>query len=484
MFGDLTRRVAVVAVGRLAVPVAALATNMILARTLSREWFGRIQEVNVLVQIGSVVASAGIQTSLYNFLPRWEGTEPRRFFVTQSSVLLAGMAAVVALGALVGADGVARWYQDPSLAALVRVAAAALWVSVMATMADPLFVVLGRPDLSAAATIATSTLQVALVGLLVRDGQRVSYFFWAMVWAQGARLLWSLTFASRVLGGRPWWGQPPVGWRDQWLFILPVTLTTAVDTASSYLDRLLVGRYFGAETLAVYANGAVEVPLLGVLMSALTPVLLPHLAEQLAAGHYGAALEVWKRAVRKGATILFGVFWLFLWIAPEFVVMLFSERYRESAAFFRVYLLLLPLRAIAFMPVLYALGCGRAVWMGAVGDLVANLAVSWVLMRWTPLGPAGAAWGTVLATMGQALYYMGQLRRAMAVEWRHLLPWKALAGDFGLACVWMLPLAGARVLESPSAAMLATAALLGASYAGYVVLPRLRSPGEAARDGR
>jgi O-antigen/teichoic acid export membrane protein len=466
--------VAVVAAGRLAIPAAALVTNMYLARVLPRAGVGQIQQVYVHLQIVLNIAAVGIQTSLYNFLPRLE--MPARRTLVRQSVGAAALVGLILSGAVwMRAADVARWLGNPQAAPLVQAGALALFVGMVATVADPLFICMGRTELSALATAAGAIVQVAAVVAFVRDEGRLMWFFLAITAGQALRLVWALGFVRVALPAQSGAPQPWALLREQMLFALPVTLVAAVDTLSSYLDRVLVAHLFDAASLAVYTNGAIELPFIGIMIGAVMPVLLPHMAGELAAGRRAEVHAVWGRAVRKTGLILFGLFWMFVWIAEEFVVLLFSARYRDSAQFFRIYLLLLPMRAVAFMPMLYALGKARTVLVGAVGDLVLNLGLSLGLIRWGGVGMAGAAWGTVIATVLQSAFYLEAVRRAMGLRWGNLLPWRGLAADFGLAALWMLPLGGAALVGAGAWTKLGLAALLGATWAVWVALPRLRA---------
>ncbi len=473
ILGKLTSRVALVAVGRLAVPAAALVTNMILARVLTRENLGRLQEVFVHFQIVLNVAAVSIQTTLYNFLPRVPVPQ-RRCFLRENTLAVLAVTAVLTAAVYFCSYPIAWWVGDVAAVPLVKAGAFALFVSILATVADPLFIVHERGDLSAAATVLGAAVQVGCVALLVRGEDRLIYFFWAIAAGQTLRLMWAIAFAHRRL---PSGIEAPSRhiFVQELAFLWPVALTATIDTVSSNLDRVLVARLFDPRTMAAYVLGAVELPFIGVLMGAVTAVLLPNLAEKLAGGEIAEVHETWKRAVRKGAAILFGLFWLFLWIAEEFMTLLFSHRYAESATYFRIYLLLLPLRAIAFMPILYALGRARTVLVGAAGDLALNLVLSLLFIKVAGLGVSGAAWGTVVATILQSLFYLCAIRTSMKTPWRDLLPWTPLARDFFVAGLWMLPLAGARLLAAAPWARLGLASLLGITYATFEVLPRLRA---------
>jgi O-antigen/teichoic acid export membrane protein len=214
------------------------------------------------------------------------------------------------------------------------------------------------------------------------------------------------------------------------------------------------------------------------VIGALTPVLLPLFSELLKTGDSSGVLEVWHRATRKGAVVLFGLFFFFVWLAPEFLVAVYSNKYRDSSLYLRIYLLLLPVRVIAFMPLLFALGRRNYVMVGSAIEVVLNLTVSLILIRGTGLGMAGAAVGTVAATIWQAWFYLGGIRRGLGVGWRNVLPWSGLARDFVHAAMFFLPLALLKiqyVRVMPEWMRFAFGSALYAVFVWYVILPRLRA---------
>ena len=105
---------------------------------------------------------------------------------------------------------------------------------------------------------------------------------------------------------------------------------------------------------------------------------------------------------------------------------------------------------------------------GSAGDIALNLALSLVLMRLTPLGMAGAALGTVVATAAQSVFYLGAIRRGLGVGWGAVLPWKALGRAAARAALIFLPLSVLLVWGVPVADALGIAAVLGAVYGAVV----------------
>ncbi|AXA35122.1 Lipopolysaccharide biosynthesis protein WzxC [Candidatus Sumerlaea chitinivorans] len=486
-FGELTRRVGVVALMRAVPPATALVTNMILARTLSKEINGEIQKVLIIVQVASLVGAFGLQTSLYYFLPRLR-PEEKRSFVLQSFALVMAIGMALAIAIYTHADKVATWLQQPALSDALEVGAITVFAALLGMLADPLFIAERRAGLGLAVAVGAGALQVVWLAVAswtpaaqalglasASRGQQIRMIVWAFAIAHGLRWLAALAFAFVCLPkGRLF----PAGLSllaQQIAYILPVGLTSALDTISSWLDRTLIARFYSSADLAVYTYGAIEIPFIAVVTGAVAPVLLPHFSGLLAQNQRDEVLAVWHRAVRKGGLILFGLFFFFLWLAEDFLVVLYSERYRESSLYFRIYLTLLPLRIVAFMPMLFALGRTRWVLTGALGEIVINLGLSLLLMLRTPLGMAGPAIGTVLATILQMLFYLEGIRRGLLVGWRNVLPWQALAMDFLRAAGWLLPLALLPASGFPSLIALTLGGFVYATYLWVVALPILRA---------
>ncbi|MCX7019335.1 MAG: oligosaccharide flippase family protein [bacterium] len=481
MFGALTRNVGAVAVARLATTAGSVGANILVAWMLSRDSAGLFQKAVVALQMAVQAGAFGIQTSLYYFLPRVT-EDGKRGLIGQSLAVLSLIGLVVCVLLFACAGRLALWMNDPLLEPLLRAAAFAVLLSLPAVVSDPIFIAHDRARRAAAVAIASSMAQLALTAYALWMHMPLEWLFGAMAVAALIRLLPALGFASRAFAQGSW-----LGWRRQLFlqqaaYILPVGITSVFDTLSSWLDRTLVSHYYDAASFATYAYGAIEVPFIPMLIGAVTPVLLPRFSAMLKdGGGRAGVLDLWHRAAFKAAIILLPMFFVFMWTAPDFLTVLYSPKYRDSAPYFRIYLVLLPVRIVAFMPLLFALGRAKYVMAGAAGEVCLNLAASLFLMRVAGLGMAGAACGTVVSTLCQVAFYLWGIRHSLDVPWRAILPWRALGAEFATSGVLLLPLAFLLFLRAPPAApvaalwRLAVAAVCFCVYAWFRILPRIRA---------
>jgi O-antigen/teichoic acid export membrane protein len=472
MFGSLTRQVGIVAVARLATAAAGIGTNMLLAHGLSRGDAGQLQKGLFVAQLIVAGGAFGIQTSLYYFLPR-VAQDQRRALVAQGIGLLFAVACAAAALVFPAAGWLAAQMKDPTLRPILQAAALSTLVLLPAMAADPVLIAQGRTGLAAASAGAAAVAQVGLVAFVIATGWPREAVFLAVGVAAALRLAAAVGYAVSVTRGQPWALTERRLLREQAAYILPVGIVSLLDVLSTFLDRSLISVWFGNEDFALYVYGAMEIPFISILMGSLTPVLLPRFSEMSLRDDAAAALDLWHRAICKTALVLFAVFFLFMWIAPSFLALLYSERYRASAVFFRIYLLLIPIRTISFMPLLFALGRRNYVLAGSVLDILLNFALSVALIRLTPLGMAGAAVGTVISTVVQAWFYLVGIRRGLGVAWARALPWKALTREAAVAGVCSLTLWPVVTAGLPAPLEVGVALALAGGYALGRIYPAL-----------
>jgi O-antigen/teichoic acid export membrane protein len=256
--------------------------------------------------------------------------------------------------------------------------------------------------------------------------------------------LWLMLRAADTGAYRPEWS----GIKDQLKFAVPLGLASMVGQINLNMDKILVSKYFDPEVFAVYVNGAMEIPLIGMITGSATAVLLPDITRMLGAGNHKEALELWKRAAVKCALVIFPVMGFLMVVAPELMTLLYGDKYIGSAVPFRIYLLLLPIR-IAFFGVIF-MGAGKSnlILIRSVVGLILNLILSILLMRL--IGYLGAVIATVIVTYFWAVgFNLEWMKKYFSCRYRDLFPWmpvcRLLCGSLAAALVSLL---AAVLLES------------------------------------
>ncbi len=468
----LAAKVGIVSVSKIVAALTLVAANAVLARLLEPRAYGTFQQAWLVITVGTTLLLSGIPLSVYYFVPR-ERPEGRKAFLRFVLAVLAGLGVAGAALLALAAGPIARSFHNEALRPALLVLAVYLAAVLPASPLESFLIAEDRHRRLAKITVAVSLLFLAATLLPPLAG---ADFLWicaglgAYGVARTALLLAAAAAPYRGMAASLTPGLP----RLFLLYSIPLGANEALRIASGWLDKTLVSARFDPEAFAIYANGAMEIPLVSILLASVTSVLMPEFSRLRHEGDREPILALWRRAIVRTGLLLLPVFAISFVLAREIMIALFSDRYAESAGPFRVYLLLIPLRAAAYTPILLALGRSRTVLLGALGDLLLSLALALLLMpRIGILGPAVAS---VVATYAQALYFLGVTGRALGVPMRALFPWRdlgrvllaALVPAAAVAPILLAPLSPIARL----AAGLGTYALLFLAVTRSGLLPR------------
>jgi O-antigen/teichoic acid export membrane protein len=213
---------------------------------------------------------------------------------------------------------------------------------------------------------------------------------------------------------------------QQLRWALPITMTTMVAFLATYMDKNVIAAFFDdGATYAIFQAGAMEVPLVSVLVGSVSAVMLPHLSRLQHAGRFDELKLLLASSVEKVAWLVFPMFALLMVLADPLYIFFWGPDYAASALPFRLYLLIVPLRLMFYGQVLNTLGKARWVFWTALFDLLLNLGLSLVLVR--VLGMPGPAIATVVATLAEISVFMFLLARTLNCSIFHIFRPNALA---------------------------------------------------------
>jgi O-antigen/teichoic acid export membrane protein len=222
---------------------------------------------------------------------------------------------------------------------------------------------------------------------------------------------------------------PRVGFSTLYQVLKPaafLSLSTAIGSATTYIDKVAVASVLGVVAVATYANGAIESPMAPIVTGALTMAALPRIRAAFAINDRDAAANEIRRIALRSAAVLFPVGAVSFLLAPELVTVLYSDRYIASYPVLRLFLLLVPLRCLAFGPLAVALDRPRLVVHAALILMTSSCAMLLVLPRF--FGIEGAAMAVVLAQYATGAYYIRTLSRNLLGSYRAWIPTMDLAG--------------------------------------------------------
>lgn len=221
------------------------------------------------------------------------------------------------------------------------------------------------------------SLEVSFVGLFILA---ITKFIWLLILLYSeARIHWRFTQLF------------PYFW-----IALPIIIYTLVGGVMSYIDGVIIMKYFDESQFAIYRNGARELPLSMALLNAMSAALIPNISTHLTSG-----LQQIKHRTRNLMYPLFGISIVLMLISEWAYPLVFSADFASSAVIFNIYLLILISRILLPQTILIGLKKTNIILYASITEAMLNLGLSLLLIQ--PLGLGGVAIATAVAFMVEKL---------------------------------------------------------------------------------
>jgi O-antigen/teichoic acid export membrane protein len=392
-----------------------------LSRVMSQSEYGTYRQTFLVYEFASPLLILGMPQALFVFVGRKPDLAKQYTLVNMGMLFASGLLFGLLILTL-GKNLISELWDNPALSASLGIMSLYGCFFYPTQTISGCLMGIGKAHLVLTYNVSTRILIMAsVIGAVVIWGPYAST---ALMGVMLGTILSLLVAISLVVKFCPQ-SEEKFSWamlREQVGFAVPVGLASLFGSISLSIDRLIVSCLTNAENYAIYANGAVELPIVGIITGSITAVIMPEMSAAFAAGDKSKALELWHQAAVKSALVLFPICALFMISADTFITLLYSEKYAASAIPFRYYLLLLPARIVVFGALFQAMNKPREVlYFSIVGLLGNSLAV---YSSFYLCGFQNAALGSVLSMYILLLpFLLHRTKKLLSREYTQLLPW-------------------------------------------------------------
>ena len=421
--------------------VVMLVSSMILARILSKHDLGTVRQTLLVYQFAAPLLMLGIPEAVFYFLP---GEKKRqRGVLIDNLTLLVILACLFSLFLTLGGNELmALRFGNPDLAQTLKWMIPYPLFVIPATALRGVMVIKERVNaLAVYSVVSTAVTAMAVIG--------------ATLWSKGyaGPLMAHIVVPALFLPIALWlmFSSVPGEWtlpdlmsiKKMLQFSVPLGMATMFGTMTQQLDKVIVSALTSPEEFAVYANGAIEIPLIGIITGSVTVVIMADMRKSIVEGNYQEAVRLFRRTAEKTSYILFPAM-IFLFIsADSFIQTIFTEKYARSVIPFRWYLLLIPMRTVIFGSLLMAMGKTKIILIRSVIEIATNAVLSVIFVSF--LGPWGAVVATVITIYTWNIIYLIMLSKFLSTPWYSFFPFRIWGTSLGF-------------LMFPSAVLLTTSA--------------------------
>ncbi len=217
---------------------------MILARLVSPGDFGLLGMVTAVTGALSLFRDLGLSTAT---IQRTEVSDAQVSTLFWINLLVGGVLSFIALGL---APLVASFYREPRLLAVTMTLASVFVLNAASVQHSA--TLQRQMRFTALAGIETGSLLVSvIVGVVLAVG---GYGYWALVWMAIVSPAAYTVLVWMVAGWVPRWPQRAAGVLSMVRFGGAVTLNSVIVYAAYNLEKILLGRFWGAEALGTYGR--------------------------------------------------------------------------------------------------------------------------------------------------------------------------------------------------------------------------------------
>ena len=259
---SLTRQTGALFAASLFSQASSVLLLMALTRLVPKAQLGAYQQLTLLYGIVSPLLVAGIPTALLYFIPRSRDSKDTSLWIGEAYVLLGLLGLVCSIAVALARTPIAHALGNQALSPVLLIYAPVPFLSFITAVMSPALVAVRRTALAAKLGVFSSCVVLITMLAAVTLGRDAKHMAAALVISQAGVAIVSTFVIHRTLGISMVRARLVRGAAGLLRFGLPLALTGLAGMFAFQFDRLVVSRDFSPALYAVYAVGAVELPLL------------------------------------------------------------------------------------------------------------------------------------------------------------------------------------------------------------------------------
>ncbi|AIQ54433.1 oligosaccharide flippase family protein [Paenibacillus sp. FSL R7-0331] len=400
----------------------SMITAMILSRYLSLQDYGTYSQMILIITLVSTLFGIGLPSSINYFAARTENNKEKQEFFSNYYTLSTLLGILAGIFVLLCAPFIVKYFNNTFLLKFVYILVVLPWAKIIDSSISNFLIIYNKTNKLLIYQFFHSILLMAtiLVAMLYDLGFQLYMSLYLLVEVAFLAIIYIIVFKTSE---KIYIRMNLKLIKEILVFSIPIGLATAVGTISIQIDKMIVGRVYSVEQLAVFSISSKELPITFIAGS-ITAVLLPHIVKKIEQKKMNEAVGIWKEAsILSYIIICFFVAFIFVF-SSEIITLLYSEKYLEGISIFRIFTLVLLIRFTYFAMILNATGYTKFIFYSSLLSLVINLLMNLVLYR--IFGFIGPALATLFSMGIIALVQLIVTAKVIKIPFRTVMPWKKM----------------------------------------------------------
>ena len=210
---------------------------------------------------------------------------------------------------------------------------------------------------------------------------------------------------------------------DQIKYFAPLGVGGVLLYFNQEVGKIMISARFGVESLAIYAIGSYQIPIINIVRSSIVDAIFPEIVEKSNKNNF-KSLELWQKSNIIYCIFFFPLFIILFFYSEIFINTLFTNNYAGSIPVFRIFLFLIIIRAFEMTVPLRAINKTSFFLIGGVIRLILNIILIFLLSRY--IGVIGPAIALVVSGYFMNIFLGLTVCKIYLIKIRHLLMWKKI----------------------------------------------------------
>ncbi len=361
-----------------------IVTAAILSRYLSKSEYGTYRQVIYVYSTLLMFFSMGLPRAYSYFLVRVSLGEGKSL-IYKLNLMFLGLSGVFTLLLFGGADCIADILKNPALAVNMKIFSITPMFLMPVLGLESIMATYKRTYLGALFTIISRLFQIVAIVFPVifirADAQMAVYGFVvsSLITFVVGMIIMRIPFRKIKRE------KTKIKLVDIWHFSFPVFTASIWGFVIGSASQFFISRYFGTDEFALFANGYMELPFVGMVIGATSTVLLPEFSKMRHENKgFGEFIKLWNNVITKSSLIIYPLAIYCCVFSKEIMTSLYGEKYVDSVVFFQIVTIVNLVKIMPYAPIMLALNRGKQFSFAHMMSAMFIVLADWGIVYFVP----------------------------------------------------------------------------------------------------
>lgn len=450
--------------------VSVFLLSILLARYLTLDAYGSYLQVMLISNTAIYFSLFGVPSSIYYFMQK---VSDKRKFLKRSILIIHVLGIISSVLIVIFSDNISQFFNNRDLLDVAFLCALFVLFQIPIKLFEPIMISTDNIMGFVKINLFFNILFFFVIAIPLVLYSNIVYIYYSMLGFFGLQYLVIYISITReyfkIDNNKSFNVAEQCKLSTQLKYSLPIGASGAISELSRIVDKIIVSNYFTPAELAIYARGAMEIPMLNVVINSLGNILMPKFVSSYESNNIDDILNYWHRSTVLIAFVVYPLMVLMIAIGDILIPMLFTDKFNDSIIIFQIYTCALIFRITTYDSIIRAIGKTAVLLRVTIISLFFNIALTILFVE--NFGIYGVPVATLVTVFIVRIEMLRVIKNMLNISFSEVFPWSKL---FKILVVSMLPLILVIPFKDIEQVYFVKFMMFSFSYGvGYLILSRM-----------